>query len=72
MPWTTPPAICPSTTVGLMSTPQSCAIAKRESVTLPVSGSTSTIAPKQPVGCVVYRLSVPTSSGTQRTIGPVK
>ena len=41
MPCTTPPAIWPSTTVGLIITPQSSLTTNRVSVTAPVRGSIS-------------------------------
>jgi len=44
MPCTTPPAICPSTTMGLIMTPQSSLTTYRKMLTWPVTGSTSTVA----------------------------
>ena len=43
MPCTTPPAICPSTTFGLIICPQSSAITYRRISTMPVSRSISTV-----------------------------
>ena len=43
MPCTTPPAVCPSTTFGLIMTPQSSEITYRRICTWPVCGSTSTV-----------------------------
>ena len=43
MPCTTPPAICPSTTFGLIICPQSSAITYRRMSTIPVSRSTSIV-----------------------------
>ena len=44
MPSASPPWIWPSTTIGLMRTPQSSTAMKRRTVTCPVSGSMSTTA----------------------------
>ena len=43
MPCTTPPAICPSTTFGLIISPQSSEITYRRISTIPVSRSISTV-----------------------------
>ena len=48
-PCATPPRIWPSTIMGLILQPQSCAMTSRSMVTSPVSGSTSTAATAVPL-----------------------
>ena len=49
MPWATPPCTWPSTMLGLIIRPQSSDTTNRRISTLPVAGSTSTVAP-----CVAF------------------
>src|SRR5229473_1028342 len=50
MPWTRPPCICPSTSIGLMTVPKSLTEECFTTSTTPVSGSISTSATWQPFG----------------------
>ena len=68
MPCTTPPAVWPSTTFGLIMTPQSSEITYRRILTMPVSWSTSTVTAWQALENMycgaLYRLetSMPSSA----------